>query len=280
MAVNFTVQNTRTSEYRFFPEDITIVPELNGRYEKPDIKWLIADILSQDSRGNIKGQTQPCIIRNDGGLPVLVAGFSRWRAISAINEQGLVPVKMAVRCTYNQCSEFEAFKINISENRFRNPTTPLDDAHNINRLIKYGMVETSIAEIYFPTAKTESELRDAVRFVNERISLLTLTPAVETEVRAGRVTESAMKAIAKMSEKQQAEVIKKEGKIERKDVVPAAVRVPKPPAKDAELLRRCFAVLEDVSGLLDDPDPEFDYVEVERNLLINLRSYVEELKAK
>jgi ParB/RepB/Spo0J family partition protein len=274
MAVQFLSEHKRTSEYRFFPEDITIRPDLNGRYDKPDIEPLINSILTQ-------GQHTPVAVRNDGGQAVLVAGFSRWRAISLINERKLAPVKMQVRCTYVQVSEAEAFLINISENFVRNPTTALDDAHNIKRLLNvYAMTEEQIGAVYFPTAKTESELKAAVKFVNDRIALIPLSSEAEDAIRSGRVKESAAKAIAKLSHSQQKEVLKKDGPVSRKDInaaAPKPVKVKTAP-KDMELLRRCTALLEDVEGML--PDVDMAYIEVDRLLLLNLQSYVEEVKAR
>jgi ParB/RepB/Spo0J family partition protein len=274
MAVQFAVEHKRTSEYRFYPEDITIKPDLNGRYDKPEIEWLITDILTN-------GQHTPVAIRNDGGAAVLVAGFSRWRAISEINKRKLAPVPMQIRCTYVQCSEAEAFLINISENRFRNPTTPLDDAHNIKRLLKvYGMTDEQVAGIYFPTAKTEIELKAARKFVKDRVALISLSPEAEEAVREGRVKDSAAKAIAKLSQDQQREIVKKEGTIERKDVTaPKPPKAPKPAPRDPELMRRISAVLEDVSGMLPDKDYG-QFVEVDRVLLLNLHTYVEEINAR
>lgn len=274
MAVEFTSDYKRTAEYRFLPEDISIKPDLNGRFDKPEIDWLITDILT-------KGQHTPVVIRKDGGAAVLVAGFSRWRAITEINKRKLTPVPMQVRCTYVQCSEAEAFLINISENRFRNPTTQIDDAHNIKRLLNvYAMTEEQIAAFYHPTAKTDSELKVAIKFVADRIALISLSPEAEQAVRSGRVKENAAKAIAKLSQEQQSEVLKKKGTIARKDVTPAkAPKAPKPAPKDVELLRRVSAVLDDVSGILQDADcPE--YVEIDRMLLRNLHAYVEEINAR
>ena len=79
MAVEFDVKGTRTSEYLFAPEQLEIDPSLNGRHELPDIQWIVESILTH-------GQLQPVTIRRSGGKPVLVAGFSRWRAVSQINK--------------------------------------------------------------------------------------------------------------------------------------------------------------------------------------------------
>lgn len=59
------------------PKDVVIKPELRGRTIDPDIAGLISSIRSN-------GQIQPVEVRYDGGRPVLVVGFSRWRAISAM----------------------------------------------------------------------------------------------------------------------------------------------------------------------------------------------------
>ena len=271
MAVQFAAEHKRTSEYRFYPEDITIKPELNGRQDKPDIEPLILDILAY-------GQHTPVIIRSDGGEAILVAGFSRWRAISEINKRGLAAVKMKLRCTYMECKETEAFLINISENRLRNPTTPIDDAHNIKRLLNvYAMDEDQISLVYFPTAKTDSELKEARKFVKDRIALISLSPEAEEAVKSGRVKESAAKAIAKLSQAQQHEVLKKQGTIERKDLQPAKTPKVVKPAKDVELIRRVSAVLEDISGVLDNNENQ--WIEVDRILLLNLHEYMEKIKA-
>ena len=273
MAVAFIGDHKRTSEYRFYPEDIAINPELNGRFDKPDIEWLITDILAH-------GQHTPVVIRNDGGVATLVAGFSRWCAVSEINKRGLSPVKMQIRSTYVQCTEAEAFLLNISENRFRNPTTPIDDAHNIKRLLNiYQFTEDQVCDIYFPTAKTERELKNARAFVRDRIALISLAPEAEAAVRDGRVSESAAKAIAKLPSAKQREVVAREGSIERRDVVPPPTpKPPKPAPKDAELLRRVTAIFEDISGLITNDqfinDPEVQYIEVDKRLLVSLHEYL------
>ncbi len=212
MAVAFAAQHSRTSEYRFLPEDIKINPHLNGRHDKPDIEWLVADILKQ-------GQIQPITIRNDGGQAVLVAGFSRWRAVSEINKRNLAPVKMQLRCTYVQCTEAEGFALNIAENRYRNDTTELDDAHNIKILLnRYALTDAQVAEVYFPAAKTPEELKTALKWVKKRIGLIGLTPEAAKAVKDGRVKGPAVQAIAKLSEEQQRDVVSKPGKVKGKDI--------------------------------------------------------------
>lgn len=274
MAIEFKVPHTRTGEYRLLPENITINPELNGRFDKPDIEALIVDILAH-------GQHTPVVIRNDGGEAVLVSGFSRWRAVSEINKRGLSAAQIQLRCTAVKCNEAEAFILNISENRFRNPTTPIDDAHNIKRLLnQFGYTEDQVCDIFFPLAKTEKELKEARQFIKERVNLIDLAPEAETAVREGRVTESAAQAIAKLPQAKQKLVVEKAGPISRNDLIaPKVPKPPKPGPRDPELLRRISAMFEDIAGLLHAPQlKDQTYLEVDRKLLISLYDYVEAIK--
>src|ERR1700743_3568853 len=116
MAVEFNIQGKRGNTIDFYPQEIEVRPHLNGRQDKPDIEWLLVDILKH-------GQIQAVPIWSDGGTPVLAAGFSRWRAISEINKRKLTPEPMRIKCTYVKTNEQGAFLRNISENRMRNETT-------------------------------------------------------------------------------------------------------------------------------------------------------------
>lgn len=104
------------------------LPELNGRHDLPDIEWLISSILTV-------GQLQPVPIRKTGGRPVLTAGYSRWRAVKAINDRQLTPEPIRLLCTLKQQTDKQAFISTIHENIVRNATTPIDDAYNIQKLI-------------------------------------------------------------------------------------------------------------------------------------------------
>jgi len=259
MAVEFEVKGTRTSEYGFLPEELEIIPEMNGRHELPDVQWIVDSILRH-------GQLQPITIRRTGGKPVLVAGFSRWRAVNEINSKGLSERPLRLRCSYTALNEKQAFLANIEENRVRNQTTPMDDAYNIQRLINvYQMTEQEVADSY----------REAVSWIKGRLSLIELVPEAEKAVRDGRVKTSAAKEIAKLSGDLQKKVVKKEGKITAKDVreVKPEAATKRPASKDKELLKLVNAVLEDViGGLLEDESLE--YIEIDRKLLVNLANYV------
>jgi ParB/RepB/Spo0J family partition protein len=205
MAVDFDVKGTRTSEYRFLPESIEIDPAMNGRHELPDIQWIVDSILRH-------GQLQPVTIRRTAGKPVLVAGFSRWRAVSEINKNKLTEKPIELRCSYTALNEKQAFLANIEENRVRNATTPMDDAYNIQRLINvYQMTESEVAESY----------RASASWVKGRLTLIEATPEVEKQIRKGTIKGPAAKAIAKLSKDHQknlAAVAEKKGKVTAADI--------------------------------------------------------------
>lgn len=239
MPVQFNVSMTRDAIYKCPPENLTVREELNGRQDKPDVEGLIADILKH-------GQIQPVVVRNDGGDAVLVAGFSRWRAISEINLRGLTEKPMLIKCTNINAKEQGAFVYNISENRMRNETTPIDDAHNIQKLFNWTWDEKDVAQVYFPTAKSEAEIAKAVKWVRERVDLIRLTPEAEQAMKDGRLSESAANAIAKLTAAQQKAKLKAkpQGKITAKDIKTPKPPKVKAPKLDAELTSRLTALFE------------------------------------
>lgn len=194
MAVAFTTDHTRTSEYLFDPKELIVKPELNGRHEAPDIEELIADIVR-------RGQLEPGVVRNDGGKAVLSAGFSRWRAIMEINKRKLTPVPLAFRAIFRKGNELDGFLANISENRFRKQTTQLDDAYNVKRLEDWGQTEEQIAEIY---------LTD-VKWVRKMLKLVAMDPAAQKAVASGKIKSSAIAAVSKLTTEEQRKVVKDAG---------------------------------------------------------------------
>jgi ParB-like chromosome segregation protein Spo0J len=216
MSVQFKSEHKRGTEYLFYPEHLVIQPELNGRHTLPDISELEADIERN-------GQGVPVTIRSDGGKAVLVKGFSRYRAIVNINKRS--KVKRQIRCTYTQLTEPEAFVENITENRFRNATSEIDDAHNIARLMKvYAMTEEQIGEIYFPLAKEDHQKKKAVRWVRTTGALANLTPQAEKALREGKLTTPAARQLAKLSQEQQREELAVVGKAKEKPKTSSGVK--------------------------------------------------------
>ena len=225
MAVDFKGDFKRTSTYDFDPADIKINPELNGRHVLPDIQWLMKDILE-------RGQLQPVAIRNDGGTPILCAGFSRWRAVSEINKGREPKNRLKLRCVYYKGNEADGFLANIAENRKRNDCTPIDDAYNIARLERYGRTVEQIAEFY----------GEAEAWVRGRLALVELCQEGQDRVTAGTLKPTAAIAIAKLAEAQQREKLKAK-KVTVADAKATSGKPKKPGMKDLTAVLR--SVIED-----------------------------------
>lgn len=260
--------------YEALPEEITVRPEMNGRQQKPDIEWLIADILKN-------GQIENVGVWKDGKTAVLAYGFSRWRAVSEINARGLSPKPLKLKITLIKCDEQGAFIRNISENRMRNDVSAIDDAYNLNRLMEvWQFTEDEVVKIYFPTAATEQEIKEGVKWVRDRLKLVGLSAEARKAFRAGRLDETAAQAIAKLSSAQQRDALKKkEGKITKKDITgdePAKkAKKPKIVRIDPELRRRVTAVTQ--SANFDDYDASVHkFMEVDATALVALKNFFEE----
>ena len=250
MAVEFKVDHTRTSEYLILPKDIKFKPELNGRHELPDIEWLIESMVKN-------GQLQPVLVRNDGGTPVLVAGFSRWRAAVEINKRKLTANPFKLRCVNFRGSEQQAVLANISENRERNATTPIDDGYNIARLERYGMSMDEIAAVY----------HEDVAWCKGRLALVSLSKDSQEALKAGTVKPNAAKVLAKLSEEEQAKAIadaKKNGRPVTagalKKALPAKPKLaPSPEREASNKADELFALVTEIANGGDIPfDWEYD----------------------
>jgi len=228
MAVRWAMDSKeydRGSTYKFAPEAIIVNPAENGRYEDPDIEWLVADIRA-------RGQETPVTVRNDGGKPVLVFGYQRVRAIKILNERYPADPRRKVICVFKQLNPEEAFIANISENRMRNEVTPIDDAHNIKRLLNvYGYSDDKVIAAFFPGDLTGKAREDARRWVRERMALIGLSPVAEQAVRDGRVKLHAAIQLNKLPEAEQAALVSGAGPVKIKDVNKAAAKPAPVPRK-------------------------------------------------
>jgi ParB-like chromosome segregation protein Spo0J len=224
MAVEFANETTKRAcaLYSDWPENILIVPELNGRHEHTDVETLAADIAKN-------GQLVPVICRkSDQGLPVLVAGHRRYRAICLLNERN-PEQPMRVKFEYAAVSEVEAFSMAIRENRNRKDVSPIDDCANIITLRKrFNSTDEDIAAVYFPEAKTDEEKAEALRYVKARASLVELAPEAADAVREGRVKLTAAVGLAKLTKDQQREKVARPGKVRVSDVAKKPIRKAKP----------------------------------------------------
>jgi len=249
LAVDFTDKSayTRTSEYVYDPACLALSPELNGRQDLPNIDGLVASIAKI-------GQLQPVVIRNNGGVPTLIVGISRWRAILKINKEKLTPLPLKIRCVYFQTNENDGFLAGIAENHFRNATTPLDDAYNCDRLQKWGQTIEQIAETY----------NESAAWVRGRLKLVTLDPEAKAAVKEGRLKPTAAAHISKLSAEQQREAVKGKGKVKGKDVA-------KPGGRSLKQLVNAMLKGIDAEALTNK---EFEYVDAPRKAVLALAEAV------
>lgn len=255
MAVEFANDTTKRAGalYTDLPENILIMPELNGRHELTDIEDLAADIEKN-------GQSTPVAIRkNDQGQPVLIYGHRRWMAITLINSRKKPgEKKINIIGNYYAVSESEAFEMAISENHFRKAASPMDDCANITVLRKrFKYSDEQIAKIYFPEAKDDAAKATAVHFVKQRASLIELAPEAAKAVREGRIKPTAAVALAKLTKDQQRAKVSANGKIKGKDVAPQK-------SKAVTVRGLVEALLKDVENWADIDNTEVEYISIDR----------------
>lgn len=253
MAVEFANDTMKRAGalYTDWPENILLSPELNGRHIHTDVESLAADIAAD-------GQLEAVGIRkNDDGLPVLVWGHRRYRAICLLNERN-PDARRKIICTYVSGSEAEIFGMTIRENRNRMEVSPIDDAVNIRILeSKFGLTHEDIAKIYFPEAQSKEKKAEALRFVTQRAALQELAPEAAQAVRDGRVKITAAVALAKLTKTQQREKVSGNGKVKTADVTPVTSKKTAKPADTSNLaLYAAEALASAVDGWLEDATDE------------------------
>ena len=289
MAVEFANDTMKRAGalYTDWPENIIIMPELNGRHEHTDIEALAADIAAHN-------QLQPVGIRkNDQGQPVLIYGHRRYRAVCLLNERN-PEQRRKIFCTYTPVTDAEAFGMAIRENRCRKDVSPIDDCANIRTLEnKFGYTYEDIAAVYFPEAKTEAEKVEALRFVKQRAALIELAPEAAQAVRDGRVKLTAAVGLAKLTKDQQRAKVSGNGHVKVSDVrashnhkngtqpktndpAPAARTKPAPKSQAAlcpEVMAALVDLMSDVA-LADLNDESLTRVSVDKELLLKLASFM------
>ena len=201
MAARFDVADMkRGSTYSFPPEELDVPAEMNGRHDLPPIEWLIESIVAQ-------GQLTPVQVRNNGGKPRLVSGFSRWRAIVEINKRKLTPVRLPIICVLYDGNDQAAYLANLAENVQRNDLTAMDEAHVCAQLSKWGMSLEQIAE-RFPKRGGSLGEHQKPAWVKTRIRLYGAVPEVQQAVTTGKLKPTAAAHIATLADAQQREAVK------------------------------------------------------------------------
>lgn len=174
------------------PRDLKPNPDFNGRVELPDVAKFKRDFL--DPR---VGQIQPISIwkHPQTGQAIILDGVTRWRAaLEIVNAGGT----FRLQCKYVQCkTEQDAFVFTVKAN-VRNDPTPADNAHNVAIFLhNFALPMEDIAgRIYGRYTMTG---RPDTKWVEEMLSLNSLTPEALKALSAGKLKSSAARALAKLT---------------------------------------------------------------------------------
>lgn len=155
MATRLNAGDVKRSDlFRIDPANIAVDPSLNARHfgHTPEGVKMLALSIARD------GQKQPAAVRRVEDAKVeLVSGYGRHSAVLLINRDtelrklaGLADGEnMRLMVTLTTADDTQAFVDSIIENAHRNATSPVDDAHNIRRLVEdHGYSWERVADIY------------------------------------------------------------------------------------------------------------------------------------
>lgn len=200
MATKFeTEKDVDRGELLFIdPDDIAINDSLNGRWEphsEDEIDQLAESIASE-------GQLQPVEVRKNGvNQPELVSGYRRYHAIKKLNKGKKAENRIKVKCVVVTANDEEAFRHNITENKNRKSTSPVDDAHNQRRLRdNFGWNDTKIAEFY----------QKSPSYITLLKKILLLPVETQAKVHRGELALNAAALLVELTPEEQAEVLKPE----------------------------------------------------------------------
>jgi ParB/RepB/Spo0J family partition protein len=145
------------------------------------------------------GQLQNVLARRDeDGTLKMVAGFGRWLGAKAYN--GAHPDKpMRLKVSVIDCTPEEAAALASVENRERNATSPIDDAHAHERMRRdYQWTDAKIAEEFDQDAAHVCRLK----------RLLKLPPKLQALVHVGLVPIQTGYQMAALGRTEQEEILK------------------------------------------------------------------------
>lgn len=201
MAHDIASEHKRGSYYTLDPTDIFVNEEDRGRFTPPTEDEIIKLAVSISEYG----QRQPveCRMMTDKRLR-LTMGFSRMAAIRLLRDGFELDGKtyhdpdIRIHTLVANVDDKKAFIHNVVENRHRNQTTPIDDAHNQDHLReRYTFSDADIAKLYGMQVSQVAKLS----------KLLILPPEYQTMVHDGRLPVSAALELLELPEDQWAAVI-------------------------------------------------------------------------
>ncbi len=188
-----TIAESRANMYRVKPSKIKGSRQFNGRYsqESDDVSALAESLLVR--------QLQPVgvrPIRSSGQDYVeLVYGFRRWQA-ALVNARAVPDFTLDV-IVVPEGSDIEAFEANVQENLHQLPLTAMENARNVERLIKAGKSQKYVAKVY----------GKSISWVSSMLQLLKLPSDVQARVDDEELSYPAALEIARAPEAVRPKVI-------------------------------------------------------------------------
>lgn len=185
---------------RPYPEDVIFDWRENGRAFDPDparVDW-VANSLEAE------GQLQPVVfsVTHDRKLK-LEAGFYRLLGMLKLNSTRPPEKRMRLEGTVKDGNPEEMFLKNLAENRVRNKTTVVDDAHNARRLSEqFGKTDEEICAIYGTPGKPMSPA-----WLEDKRKILSLSKAEQQRIHSGELSASIGYMLADMDPAKRNEVL-------------------------------------------------------------------------
>lgn len=185
MAIKIEVGEARRGDLWFVkPSNILVDWTKNGRDEPPSDAE--SRVLAKDIRDN--GQLQPVLGRRLPDRRVeLVFGFRRYAAALLIERED---PEFRLKIVVEDMNEKQAFLRNVRENLHRKDVTPIDSAHNIERLERYGVSPQEIADVFGISTTQVASFR----------KLLVLPDQIQKRVANGTLGFSVALELSKLTE--------------------------------------------------------------------------------
>lgn len=200
-------------------------PRRTWTKDKDDVGHTSLERLAQSIRE--QGILQPLVVIPHNGKYHIVCGERRFRAVKEHTDLKEVPC--VVRTDLDDKNSLE---VSLTENLQREDLSPMDTAHAYNELItKCGYTARAIAK----------KLGVSPAAISQRLSLLKLSPELQSDVHQGKLTESQGTAIAHAVNKQPIEKRQAALRDIKHKVDVARSRRPKLDTKDVKTIAKATA---------------------------------------
>jgi ParB-like chromosome segregation protein Spo0J len=184
VSLSLATKPTRSDVFGVNPYELHVNEANRGRHTPPTNDQIVQRAVSMSDLGQI----QPVEARrNPDKSLTLTLGYTRNAAARLIREgfthngKTYQNPNFMLQTRIVNCTDDEALRRNIAENTQRNNTSPIDDAHNQNKLADLGMADQEISDFYgYDPANGNGSNR-----VKQYRKLLTLSPKLQNLIHNG-----------------------------------------------------------------------------------------------